>query len=65
MTAHTWGFGEKEITETLLEVSEHARMPDNGQPYAERTAKRAAAYVEQRRQQKQMKHWRGLNAKGS
>ena len=57
MTCSTWGFEEKEITERLLQESEHARMPGNGQPYAERTAKRASAYVEQRRRQKQMRHW--------
>jgi RepB DNA-primase from phage plasmid len=57
MTCSTWGFDEKEITERLLEESEHARHPGNGQPYAGRTATRAAAYVEQRRRQKQMRHW--------
>jgi hypothetical protein len=57
MTCSTWGFGEQEIIERLLEVSEHTRAAGNGEAYAERTAKRAAAYVEQRRRQKQMRHW--------
>jgi hypothetical protein len=52
MTCSTWGFDEKEIIERLLEESEHARRPENGRPYAERTAKNALGYVERRRQQK-------------
>jgi RepB DNA-primase from phage plasmid len=59
MTAATWGFSEVEIIDRLLEVSEHARAVGNGQPYADRTAKRAAAWVDQRRRQKQMRHARG------
>jgi hypothetical protein len=60
MTCGTWGFDEKEITERLLQVSEHARAAGNGQPYAERTARNAAFAVERRRQQKkQMRQWRG------
>jgi hypothetical protein len=53
MTCSTWGFEEKDIIERLLEVSEHARLPDNGKPYAERTAKNAAHYIERSRQTRQ------------
>jgi RepB DNA-primase from phage plasmid len=59
MTAATWGFSVADTAEMLLQVSEHARYPSNGKEYAERTAKNAAGYVERRRQQKQIKHWRG------
>lgn len=53
MTAATWGFGVTDTAEMLLQVSEHARLPGNGRPYAERTAKNAAGYVERRRQNRQ------------
>src|SRR3954447_6890354 len=53
MTASTWGFGETEMAEMLLVVSEHPRHPSNGARSAERTARRAAAAVERRRQQRQ------------
>ena len=62
MTCSTWGFEEKDIIDRLLEVSEHARLPDNGRPYAERTAKNAARYIERSRQQKReriARHERG------
>jgi hypothetical protein len=58
MTAATWGFDVNDTAEKLLEVSEHANLPANGKKYAERTAAKAARYVEQRRQQKQIKHAR-------
>jgi hypothetical protein len=57
MLCNTWGFEEKDIIEELLQVSEHARRPENDRPYAVRTAAKAVAWVEQRRQQKQMRHW--------
>jgi hypothetical protein len=62
MTAATWGFDVNDTAEKLLELSEHARHPSNGPDYAKRTARNAAAYVEQRRQQKQQRtatHGRG------
>jgi hypothetical protein len=48
ITAIRRGFGVGETTAMLLEVSEHARHPSNGKRYAERTARKAAAYVIQR-----------------
>ena len=60
MTAATWGFDVNDTAEKLLELSAHARLPGNGKDYARRTAANAAAYVEQRRQQKRqrMTQWR-------
>jgi hypothetical protein len=62
MTCATWGFGVGDTAEMLLQVSAHARQPANGRPYAERTAKNAAGYVERRRQTRQSRmggHARG------
>jgi hypothetical protein len=56
MLSRTWGFEEKDIVEKLLAVSEHARRPENGRPYAVRTAAKAVAWVEQRRQWKRQRH---------
>jgi RepB DNA-primase from phage plasmid len=50
MLSSTWGFDEKDIIEKLLEVSEHTRRSENGRSYADKTAKKAIAWVEQRRQ---------------
>jgi hypothetical protein len=41
-------------------VSARARLGANGKPYAERTAKNAAGYVERRRQTRQ--HARGMSS---
>jgi hypothetical protein len=62
MTAATWGFSVSDMAEMLLQMSAHARLPANGRPYAERTAKNAAGYVERRRQSRQARmtgHARG------
>jgi len=48
ITAIRRKFGINETAAMLLEVSEHARHPSNGKRYAERTAARAADYVQQR-----------------
>ena len=53
MTAATWGFSVTDTAEMLLDVSEHARLPSNGEDYAERTAENAAGYVERRRRNRQ------------
>jgi hypothetical protein len=50
MTAATWGFSASDTAEMLLQVSEHARLAGNGERYARKTADKAAAWVEQRRQ---------------
>jgi hypothetical protein len=59
MTASTWGFDVKDIADTLLIASEHARQQSDPDDYAERTARNAARYVAQRREQRANRHRHG------
>jgi RepB DNA-primase from phage plasmid len=56
MTAATWGFDVTDTAKELLTLSQHAQQQSDPKDYAERTARNAARYVEQRRQQKQHRH---------
>ena len=56
MTAATWGFGVNDTAEKSLEVSEHARLPDNRQGLRRAHREDAAGYVERRRQQRAWRH---------
>jgi hypothetical protein len=50
MTAITWGFGIEETAARLIEEPE-SKAHERGQDYAEKTARKAALYVQQRKNQ--------------